>query len=604
MDFTTKSVLKWEVDDVVAWLNESKLGDFEKIFRDNEIDGLTLLKLNDAMVVRLFPTIRLEIQFIDLLNQLKQKHSCETNGSTLSSCSTTSVPAQASSSFDDNLSNSSSPSNHNNHSIHYNHHKISQISRQTPKPHPPKMVKREPKYYSPASLQQNLSLNAGENGNNGSLDSGEHDTKHSFPHIYQLPAFPDTLRLALLSQDPSAFKLRTYYRNLLISSLYDDLTRTYNLWYPNARQYKTVASALVKAYPFLEQSTDGGESAWVDGIKGKFKRGRRTVTSYTDVVQPSENGMDNSNGHLGGGSIDQFDDNDENKPHGQKRSRHELELDTYSDNEDYESGEMMENQKDQEQNSENNDELDDEESNRLRGFIHAMQEAMASSEPDLSLITDYFKETFHSRRSFVKTHNTTEILSEYPALTLQTCLLTDFHMQTNIPIQTVFIHKLRSISKSILRLAKETSCAPEILQSYHAIVTQRPQLDQILADTFALLIVSRYFDEDRFLLTSSEKDTNSPWPIIRGDHPANSFYDGKSISYNIELDYIRLFSRPLNDFLTAIITLFAVYTVFEITYGKLEMTLSFIDCLLRENQSSSTRPPQVIELINELNSMK
>jgi len=29
--------------------------------------------------------------------------------------------------------------------------------------------------------------------------------------------------------------------------------------YPNARQYKTVASALVKSYPFLESSTDGGE---------------------------------------------------------------------------------------------------------------------------------------------------------------------------------------------------------------------------------------------------------------------------------------------------------------------------------------------------------
>ncbi|CAF1088692.1 unnamed protein product, partial [Didymodactylos carnosus] len=474
---------------------------------ENEIDGLTLLKLNDAMVVRLFPTIKLEIQFIDLLNQLKQKHSCETtNGSTLSSCLTT-IPAQASSSFDDNPSNSSPPSNHIHHPAHFHHHhhhKVSQIPRYTPKLHPPKMIKRESKFYLPANLQQDSSLNVGESGNNSSLDNGEHDTKHSFPHIYQLPVFPDTLRLALLSQDSSAFKLRTYYRNLLISSLYDDLTRTYNLWYPNARQYKTVASALVKAFPFLEQSTDGGESAWVDGIKGKFKRGRRTVTNYVDAVQSSENGMDNSNGHPGGnGSVDQFND-DENKLHGQKRSRHEFELDTYSDNGDYESGEMMENQKDQEDNSENNDELEGEDSNH-RAYIHAMQEAMVSTEPDLSLIMDYFKETFHSRRLFVKTHNTTEILSEYPALTLQTCLLTDFHMQTNIPIQTVFIHKLRSISKSILHLAKETNCAPEILQSYHAIVTQRPQLDQILADTFALLIVSRYFDEDRFLLTSSEK---------------------------------------------------------------------------------------------------
>jgi len=154
-----------------------------------------------------------------------------------------------------------------------------------------------------------------------------------------------------------------------------------------------------------------------------------------------------------------------------------------------------------------------------------------------------------------------------------------------------------------LRLAKETGCAPEILQSYHAIVTQRPQLDQTLADTFALLVVSRYFNEDRYLLTSSDKETQSPWPILRGQHPANSFYDGKSLSYNIELDYVCLFNRPLDDFLTAIITLFAVYTVFEITYGKLEMTLSFIDCLLRDNQNSSNRAPQVVEFINELYSM-
>ena len=51
-------------------------------------------------------------------------------------------------------------------------------------------------------------------------------------------------------------------------------------------------------------------------------------------------------------------------------------------------------------------------------------------------------------------------------------------MQTNIPIQTVLIHKLHSISKSIIRLAEETGCAPEILQSYLTILSQRPQLEQ------------------------------------------------------------------------------------------------------------------------------
>jgi hypothetical protein len=94
-------------------------------------------------------------------------------------------------------------------------------------------------------------------------------------------------------------------------------------------------------------------------------------------------------------------------------------------------------------------------------------------------------------------------------------------MQTNIPIQTVLIHKLRSISKPIIRLAKETGCAPEILLSYHTILSQRPQLEQsisyssfysflnyvfsVLADTFAILIVACYFGEYQFLLIATDK---------------------------------------------------------------------------------------------------
>ena len=214
-------------------------------------------------------------------------------------------------------------------------------------------------------------------------------------------------------------------------------------------------------------------------------------------------------------------------------------------------------------------------------------------------------------------------------------------MQTNIPIQTVLIHKIRSISKPILRLAKETGCAPDILHSYHTILSQRPQLEQskhrldsplthAIRPSFSHSRYIRYSDrrllfrripipahrsgEGKFSATTStltfirsSQDPQSPWPIIRGDHPARTFFDGKSssLAYNIELDYVQLFHRPLNDFLTALCTLFATYTVFEITYGKLEMTLSFLDCLLRDNHAhTSTRSPQVLELITELNSMK
>jgi hypothetical protein len=67
--------------------------------------------------------------------------------------------------------------------------------------------------------------------------------------------------------------------------------------------------------------------------------------------------------------------------------------------------------------------MDEEETNRLRSCITAMQETLAATDdPDISLVSDYFKETFEIRRNFVKTHNTTEILTEYPALQLHSCV--------------------------------------------------------------------------------------------------------------------------------------------------------------------------------------
>lgn len=51
------------------------------------------------------------------------------------------------------------------------------------------------------------------------------------------------------------------------------------------------------------------QSAWIDGIKGKFKRGRRILTSHFDAAQ--DNGAENS------------DEEILEEPCSQKRSRHE-----------------------------------------------------------------------------------------------------------------------------------------------------------------------------------------------------------------------------------------------------------------------------------------
>jgi hypothetical protein len=67
-----------------------------------------------------------------------------------------------------------------------------------------------------------------------------------------------------------------------------------------------------------------------------------------------------------------------------------------------------------------------------------MQDTLATTDdPDISLISDYFKETFEVRRNFVKTHNTTEILTEYPALQLHSCV--SFSIQFLSSLNDIFI---------------------------------------------------------------------------------------------------------------------------------------------------------------------
>jgi hypothetical protein len=128
------------------------------------------------MVVRLFPTIKLEVQFLDLLQSLKQRSTVESNSKkTLASSSSTTnghngtrqsaahqIAAHviaSSSSFDNGVehssnSNSPIPTATNGHHSRVSLSERSQIpQRLTPKGPPLKTLKREPKYFPSPSLK-------------------------------------------------------------------------------------------------------------------------------------------------------------------------------------------------------------------------------------------------------------------------------------------------------------------------------------------------------------------------------------------------------------------------------------------------------------------
>lgn len=146
---------------------------------DNEIDGPTLLKLSESMVVRLFPTIKLEVQFLDLLQLLKQRHALEINSKkTIASSSTGTTNGHngnrhsaahqiaahviaSSSSFDNGIEQSSNPNSPIPTAMNGHHHSRASFSersqippRLTPKGGPPlKTLKREPKHFSSPAMR-------------------------------------------------------------------------------------------------------------------------------------------------------------------------------------------------------------------------------------------------------------------------------------------------------------------------------------------------------------------------------------------------------------------------------------------------------------------
>ncbi|KAG5261562.1 hypothetical protein AALO_G00285690 [Alosa alosa] len=66
-------VSSWSCEDVARWLEDNGLGEHQAIFRENLIDGETLLSLSERMIDKLLPLIKTQVQFTKLLDKLKGK---------------------------------------------------------------------------------------------------------------------------------------------------------------------------------------------------------------------------------------------------------------------------------------------------------------------------------------------------------------------------------------------------------------------------------------------------------------------------------------------------------------------------------------------------
>ncbi|CAF4463883.1 unnamed protein product, partial [Rotaria magnacalcarata] len=111
----------------------------------------------------------------------------------------------------------------------------------------------------------------------------ENKVESKFSDVYILPDLPNKIRQLISTQEIKHFRNHTNSRRLLLDVIFADVTEKYSLLYPNAKQYKSIATAILKELNIT--NSDRASSEWIEGLKGKFKGERRLLQEISEQVQ-------------------------------------------------------------------------------------------------------------------------------------------------------------------------------------------------------------------------------------------------------------------------------------------------------------------------------
>ncbi|CAF4526759.1 unnamed protein product [Rotaria magnacalcarata] len=111
----------------------------------------------------------------------------------------------------------------------------------------------------------------------------ENKVESKFSDVYILPDLPNKIRQLISTQEIKHFRNHTNSRRLLLDVIFADVTEKYSLLYPNTKQYKSIATAILKELNIT--NSDRASSEWIESQKGKFKRERRPLQEISEQVQ-------------------------------------------------------------------------------------------------------------------------------------------------------------------------------------------------------------------------------------------------------------------------------------------------------------------------------
>uniref|UniRef100_A0A8B9SNE7 Sterile alpha motif domain containing 3 n=1 Tax=Anas platyrhynchos TaxID=8839 RepID=A0A8B9SNE7_ANAPL len=213
----------WSVDQVCNWLRQRNLEELVPKFREEEVSGAALLALNDRMVQQLVKKIGHQAVLMDLINKYQQQKNGPEPFTYYCESASPILPAISGGSVHNNI----------------------------------------------IFFRRNLRS-----------CSAVCKMLH-WKNSYTLPAFPYDVKILLAEKKCPDHSMRIR----IIECLQADMTKYLaGSLYPNSQQYNFVVSALLQAYPFLDDDGNGF-SVWKRALKDRFKYVRRTIEDDEQVLR-------------------------------------------------------------------------------------------------------------------------------------------------------------------------------------------------------------------------------------------------------------------------------------------------------------------------------
>ncbi|XP_013814506.2 sterile alpha motif domain-containing protein 3 isoform X1 [Apteryx mantelli] len=513
----------WSVDQVCNWLRQRNLGELVPKFREEEVSGAALLALNDRMVQQLVKKIGHQAVLMDLINKYQQQK----NGleSLTCYCETASpkFPAAISGITDKQMFSSFGPVEQKKYlSSRKNEEEL--IDR--------RVLKQKKNMKSFFRRYKTL----------------------QWTSSYALPDFPYDVKCILAEKKCPDHSMRIR----IIDFLQADMTKYLEgSLYPNSQQYNIVVSALLQAYPFLDEDGNGF-LLWKRALKDRFKYVRRPIEDDEQVLRNKC-----KFGHRRGQTRKSL--SAENK---------HVDIQLQIEEEPiYLDGRVMD------------------------VHINWLKQEYMKTQRNWKEVANRMNATIEIRRKMISDKAPLkEILRLFPFLRCPYQLFREFQLLTHMDIYKKTVDILETYSENILSLYVVRNNPINImLQENLKLHTEEDILKcqykssmHYMKMTAACLLLPDVFGDDSSLFAAVNEEVKVLTPVLKVKNPFNV----NSCDFALYIEREEL--TQLDDCTMALAALVAAFHVFDIPCPKrIHRTLNFVESLVFEMRGSPSLPAQV-----------